>query len=605
MRDVGDRNGQSSQPVTFASPEIKALSRLRSDPRFLQRVRSADVGQAFQLKLASDDDKPQWFPEYEVLRLVEFFSCWVMEWETGMDGLAIQNPEPKDLGDVIPPWDFIWTDNYLCDPSVAPVSQIPAEPKVNGYEITDELCAMAGCDCEDDVCDPRNCACLRRAADCYPYQGGHYQRMFASSDDTKNASDDEDLGAARRDFVYLKDGSIDKNVLLGTPIFECNKSCSCSSSCRNRVVQKGKKARLAFVKTKEKGWGIKALDIIPERTFVGAYGGELLNDTEAERRAGVYDQKLGTTYLQNVDSHIIKVHLTRQIIEKDLAEKGELNDYRGNNANKLKLVDLVTKAADAIEIYEDYWNFLEAGHPVKDNLYDAEVRVRDKLPPGPEDGRIFARAKNDAYQWALDKARRTRKKHSQKNPEVKMDDPYHPDRDFDHPAWIFLKLGTTEQNDLRRMAVERSNMEDERMVTVDSALWGNHTRFFNHSCDPNICHVPVYTDNASLMRPLLAFFTLREIAPGEELCFSYAGDMGSNEVDVAIAASAPQSPAKGRARAKPTMIHPPSTRPGAETEAAITATEADGAAAAINPAKERFLNIKCKCGAANCTGRVF
>ncbi len=107
------------------------------------------------------------------------------------------------------------------------------------------------------------------------------------------------------------------------------------------------------------------------------------------------------------------------------------------------------------------------------------------------------------------------------------------------------------------------------------------------------------------MRPLLAFFTRKKVDIDEELCFSYAGDMGSDDVDVALSAFAPQSPAKGRHKSKATMIHPPSTRPGAETAAAITATAADSAAAANRPTNLRFLQIKCRCGAKNCTGRVF
>ncbi len=357
--------------MTFASKDIKNLSKLRSDKRYLEQVRSADVGQALQLKLASES--PKYYPEYEATRLLNFFQVWVMESEIGMEGLAVLNPYSKNLGDVIPPWDFIWTDNYLCDPSIRPFSQISPLKRLNEYELTSELCANEGCNCEGEECDPSTCACLRRAADCYPYQGNHYQTMFAPADAHVNA---EGAAAEKRDFVYGHDGRLLPGVPLGTPIFECNKSCSCSSACRNRVVQKGKKARLAFVKTPEKGWGIKALEELPVGTFVGAYGGELLSDVEAERRADVYDRKLGTTYLQTVDSHIIKVHLTRQIIERDLAARFELATYRGTAASKMKLVELVTKAADAIEVYEEYWHYLEAGNAAAGRLHAAEDRLR-------------------------------------------------------------------------------------------------------------------------------------------------------------------------------------------------------------------------------------
>lgn len=35
-------------------------------------------------------------------------------------------------------------------------------------------------------------------------------------------------------------------VELGTPIYECNKKCTCDKECTNRVVQKGRKVRHLF-----------------------------------------------------------------------------------------------------------------------------------------------------------------------------------------------------------------------------------------------------------------------------------------------------------------------------------------------------------------------
>jgi SET domain-containing protein len=54
--------------------------------------------------------------------------------------------------------------------------------------------------------------------------------------------------------------------------------------------------------------------------------------------------------------------------------------------------------------------------------------------------------------------------------------------------------------------------------TIDAGFFGNFTRFFNHSCEPNIQPVPVRVD---YIIPNLAFFALRDIKPGEELTFSY------------------------------------------------------------------------------------
>ena len=597
-----DTTPEGEEKVTFASKVIKQLSAHRFNPAYAVMTRSADMGQAFQIRLSKTPSR--FFPENDADRLVNFFQCWVDEWELGHHGLAIDNPNASNLGDVIPPWDFCWMDDYLLDPSVPPLNTIKPRPEINGYKLTDELCVNRGCDCEDDECDPRTCSCLQRAAECYPYEGTYYQRMF----DTKSqpGPDDPNGTAApqRREFVYDASGCLTPGIPVGTPIFECNNLCPCADSCANRVVQKGKKANLAFWKTESKGWGIKAVDPIPAGTFVGAYGGELLNDQEAERRAIVYDQKLQTTYLQSVDSHILKVHLTQQIIEKDLAEKNRLHHFRGSPANQRRMVELITTTADHIELHEEYTKYLEDEDP---ELLEAERRLRAGKLPAHEAERIFARAKKEAEARAHEAAVRRRKRQMAQNPAIRFAGPITPATDYNDPVWNFLALAPDEQEYARAMRKIRSDMEDERFITVDSALWGNHTRFFNHSCDPNIYHVPVYTNNASIMRPLLAFFTLRYVAAGEELCFSYAGDMGSDDVDETLPASSPQSPAKGsgRSRSKPTTIHAPSTKPGSETLAAIKATEADSAAGSSKSAVVPRLAITCRCGAKNCTGRVF
>lgn len=606
--DRADRpqNGHTEQKLTFASKEVKALSALRSDPQYLEQTRSADVGQALQLSLATKP--PKLFPQHDAARLVDFFHAWVQEWELGMEGLAVLVPNSGNLGDVVPPWDFVWTDNYLCDPSVPPIDQIKPLDDINGFQMTDELCVNKGCDCDDDECDPRTCACLRRAADCYLFAESHYQKMF----DPQNGIDGQDGKGLAPDFVYDEHGRIRmKDVPLSTPIFECNKFCSCSSSCRNRVVQKGKKAPLAFCKTESKGWGIKAVGHLAAGTFVGAYGGELLNDEESERRANVYDNKLGTTYLQTVDHHIIMVHLTRQILERELAKQNLLGQYRGSPKNDRKLVQLVTDTADAIDLYQDYFRLTGEEHDDDNDelgLLDAEMRIRDGTSDRFQEAHIFERAKQIATARAREGAIRKRARSEATNPSLAFGVDQGPitEEEFDDPVLKFLSLSPEQQDRACELQRIRSDLEDEHLVTVDSALWGNHTRFFNHSCDPNIYHVPVYTDNASIMRPLLAFFTNRDVKEGEELCFNYRGEGGFEDYDH-VPQQPPQSPSKGtgRSRNKATAIHAPSTKPGAETVLAITATAADSAAAASKPTVVHRLDIRCRCGAKNCTGRVF
>lgn len=63
--------------------------------------------------------------------------------------------------------------------------------------------------------------------------------------------------------------------------------CDCNKlSCRNRVVQQGSRCALQITEStpKSKGWGVVALTKILKGMFVAEYTGEILNDSEADRR---------------------------------------------------------------------------------------------------------------------------------------------------------------------------------------------------------------------------------------------------------------------------------------------------------------------------------
>ncbi|KAJ7998606.1 hypothetical protein DPEC_G00206640 [Dallia pectoralis] len=63
---------------------------------------------------------------------------------------------------------------------------------------------------------------------------------------------------------------------------------------------------------------------------------------------------------------------------------------------------------------------------------------------------------------------------------------------------------------------------------VDPTMVGNVGRFLNHSCQPNLFMVPVRVHSPV---PRLALFTVRDIAPDEELTFDYSGGF-SNTLSV-------------------------------------------------------------------------
>lgn len=85
---------------------------------------------------------------------------------------------------------------------------------------------------------------------------------------------------------YDREGKLIDEFNLHDPpmIFECNRSCACWKSCYNRVVQFGVRTRLQVFRSSGKGWGVRPLKDIPKGTFVCEYVGEIISDSEADRR---------------------------------------------------------------------------------------------------------------------------------------------------------------------------------------------------------------------------------------------------------------------------------------------------------------------------------
>lgn len=71
--------------------------------------------------------------------------------------------------------------------------------------------------------------------------------------------------------------------------------------------------------------------------------------------------------------------------------------------------------------------------------------------------------------------------------------------------------------------------------TVDAYNCGSVSRFFNHSCNPNLLVVPCFIDHIDQSLHFIAFFAARDIKPDQELCFDYTNELYK-------AASAPKLP---------------------------------------------------------------
>ncbi|XP_024918196.1 histone-lysine N-methyltransferase SETDB2 isoform X2 [Cynoglossus semilaevis] len=89
------------------------------------------------------------------------------------------------------------------------------------------------------------------------------------------------------------------------------------------------------------------------------------------------------------------------------------------------------------------------------------------------------------------------------------------------PAEPHIKNGQKKESrsNLKRVA----KMED--VYLLDASKEGNVSRFFNHSCEPNMFVQNVFTDSHDPGFPVIAFFTNREVKAGTELTWNYCDNV--------------------------------------------------------------------------------
>ncbi|XP_004300536.1 PREDICTED: histone-lysine N-methyltransferase, H3 lysine-9 specific SUVH6 [Fragaria vesca subsp. vesca] len=156
---------------------------------------------------------------------------------------------------------------------------------------------------------------------------------------TAACSDSEKCSCAvknRGEIPYNFNGAIVEAKPL---VYECGPTCKCPPSCHNRVSQHGIKFQLEIFKTKSRGWGVRSLNSIPSGKFICEYIGELLEEKEAEARAGndEYLFDIGNNYNDNLwdglsslmpDAHSSSYEVVEEgCFTIDAASKGNLGRF--------------------------------------------------------------------------------------------------------------------------------------------------------------------------------------------------------------------------------------------------------------------------------------
>lgn len=68
-------------------------------------------------------------------------------------------------------------------------------------------------------------------------------------------------------------------------IIECGDLCKCGIECINRLTQQRKDVPLCLFKTKDRGWGVKAMANVTKNSYIIEYVGELIGQEDADSRS--------------------------------------------------------------------------------------------------------------------------------------------------------------------------------------------------------------------------------------------------------------------------------------------------------------------------------
>ncbi|XP_041970175.1 histone-lysine N-methyltransferase eggless [Aricia agestis] len=347
---------------------------------------------------------------------------------------------------------------------------------------------LCGCDCEDDCQDKSKCACWQLTL-----EGARTIQM------------EGDVG-----YVYKR---LPKP--LPTGIYECNSRCKCKHTCLNRVAQHPLQLKLQVFKTLNKGWGIRALNDVPEGSFLCVYAGNLLTDATATLD-GLNE---GDEFLAELD-YIEVVEQMKEGFEEDIPEDAKEQDKEETSESSSEEESSEEEKKSKGEDDDDV-DF----HPgyIGPGLTDFTKRLRKRDKKNARDK--IARDQNAKQENKEDdKNQKSKTDKSEKN-----DDCITISDDESREPSCFTAAAGMRANEFvsKYKSVRTLYGEDEACYIMDAKVQGNIGRYLNHSCTPNVFVQNVFVDTHDPRFPWVAFFALSHVRAGTELTWNYNYDVGS------------------------------------------------------------------------------
>ncbi|XP_040898761.1 histone-lysine N-methyltransferase EHMT1a isoform X2 [Toxotes jaculatrix] len=160
------------------------------------------------------------------------------------------------------------------------VNGVDKEPCPDNFKYIPDNCVTSPLDIDKDITHLQHCSCTDDCSSSTCMCGQLSLRCWYDSE-----------GRLPQDFCQREPPAL----------FECNHACSCWRTCRNRVVQNGLRARLQLFRTQKMGWGVRAMQDIPQGTFICEYVGEIITDAEADKREN-------DSFLFTLDNKVGDIH---------------------------------------------------------------------------------------------------------------------------------------------------------------------------------------------------------------------------------------------------------------------------------------------------------
>ncbi|XP_071636747.1 histone-lysine N-methyltransferase eggless isoform X1 [Temnothorax longispinosus] len=321
-----------------------------------------------------------------------------------------------------------------------------------------------------------------------------------------------------------------------TGIYECNSGCKCSvKTCLNRVVQHPLKLKLQVFKTGPRGWGIRCLNDIPHGAFICIYAGRLLTEQGANEGGKNY----GDEYLAELD-YVEVVEGFKEGYESDVLEP-EMSASSAEEDNKKKTTSV---SDEEEETTKESTNGSDEDFNIDNYVADSKDLLETT-------------AESSSISFITRKRLRKRKREDMDQPDISEENSEdgsvtkNLENATKSVTEILDTINISDDDDSRNVdirrepsrfepsvepkQIERSTFksvrdyfgEDEAVYIMDAKTTGNIGRYLNHSCDPNVFVQNVFVDTHDVRFPWVAFFALQYIKAGQELTWNYSYDVGS------------------------------------------------------------------------------